>query len=235
MTIFEITIFGILIAPTYYGLAYAIGMISAYEIVRRRKLFKQDDLDFLFYAVVIGIIVGGRLGYVVFYHLPYYLDHPLKILALHDGGMSFHGGIIGVIIGLLITNYVKKIPLLRLGDAVGPVVPIGICLGRIANYLNDELIGYVGYTGPLAMIREGVSHFPSPLLESLLEGIVLGIILEYIRRSNPKPRVGILSAAFLIGYSVLRTFAELFRLPDPQIGYIFGYLTLGQILSLFPL
>ena len=169
MTIFEITLFGLTIAPTYYGLAYAIGMIGAYEIVKRQKLFSLPDLDFLFYAVVVGIILGGRLGYVMFYNLSYYLEHPLKILAIHDGGMSFHGGIIGVIIGLLITSYLRKISLLRLGDAVGPVVPIGICLGRIANYLNNELVGFAGYTGPLAMMKGNISHFPSPLLQALLE------------------------------------------------------------------
>jgi phosphatidylglycerol---prolipoprotein diacylglyceryl transferase len=169
MTLFEITLFGIVIAPTYYGFAYAIGMIAAYEIVKRQRFFSPTNLDFLFYAVVMGIILGGRLGYVVFYNLPYYLEHPLKILAIHDGGMSFHGGIIGVIIGLLVTSYVRKIPLLKLGDAVGPVVPIGICLGRIANYLNNELVGFAGYTGPFAMMKGAVSHFPSPLLQALLE------------------------------------------------------------------
>lgn len=216
MTIFEITLWGFRIAPTYYGLAYAIGFLGAYAWIMRRKQFSESVLDILLYAIIAGIVLGGRFGYVVFYNLPYYLEHPSKILAVWEGGMSFHGGIIGVTIAILLFCKFKRQHIWKVADEVAVTVPLGICLGRIANYLNNELVGYPGYTGPFAMIKNGVSHFPSPLMESLLEGVVLGSILIFIQRKNPK--VGILAGTFLLGYAVTRLISEIgFRLPDAQI------------------
>ncbi len=144
--------------------------------------------------------------------------------------MSFHGGIMGVILGLVWFARYKRIPLLQISDEVAVTVPLGIFLGRIANYLNNELVGFAGYSGPFAMIRDGVGHFPSPLLEAILEGLLLGGILLHLQRN--KVPIGIISGVFLMEYALCRLFVEsYFRLPDPQIGYIFGIFTLGQILS----
>jgi phosphatidylglycerol:prolipoprotein diacylglycerol transferase len=173
MTIFELHLFGMTLAPTYYGLAYALGMIGAYAWIARRGIFSRADLDVLLYAVMVGILVGGRLGYVFFYNFSYYLQHPIQVLAFHEGGMSFHGGIIGVVLGLLWFAHSRKISLLTVSDEVAVTVPLGITLGRVANYLNNELYGFAGYTGPFAMVRNGISHFPSPLLEAVMEGIIL--------------------------------------------------------------
>ena len=230
MQIFELHIFGLTIAPTYYGLAYALGILGAYYWVLKRGRFSSIDLDHLLWTVVGGIIIGGRLGYILFYNLPYYLHDPFKILALHEGGMSFHGGIIGVVIGISVFSYIKRIPLLMIGDEIGITIPIGIFLGRIANYLNNELVGYAGYTGPFAMLQNGIYHFPSPLLEAFLEGIVLVCVLIIARYFTN--RTGVISGLFLSLYALARLFVEgFFRLPDVQIGYIMG-LTMGQILSL---
>ena len=144
--------------------------------------------------------------------------------------MSFHGGIIGVVLGLAYFAYRTKTPLLMVGDEVAITIPIGIGLGRIANFLNNELVGYAGYTGPLGMFKDADFHFPSPLLESFLEGFILLAILIYLRsRSSAR---GILSGAFLSLYGLMRIFVEAyFRLPDPQVGLIYG-LSMGQILSI---
>lgn len=234
MTIFEFTLWGIHIAPTYYGLAYAIGFLGAYAWVRHRKKFSERELDILLYAIIAGILLGGRFGYVFFYNLPYYLEHPLKALAVWEGGMSFHGGIIGVTIAVLIYAWRMRRNLWQVADEVAATVPLGIFLGRIANYLNGELFGYAGYTGPFAMMHNGLSHFPSPLIESWLEGLVLGAILLSLQSRNP--RHGIVAGTFLVGYAVARIVSEVFfRLPDTQIGYLWGGLSLGSWLSVLVL
>lgn len=230
MTIFELSIFGIRIAPTYYGLAYAIGFLWAYWWIYSRKKFTTSELDLLLYSIMAGIILGGRIGYVVFYNLSYYWQYPSKIFAIWEWGMSFHGGIIGVIIAILCySKYVKK-SLWVVADEVSVTVPLGICLWRIANYLNNELYGYPWYRWPFAMIHQNVPHFPSPLLESVLEGLLLWTILLVLQKRQLK--AGILASLFLIGYSLARLVVEMFfRLPDPQVWHLWGGFSMGSWLS----
>ncbi len=187
-------------------------------------------MDILLYAIISGILLGGRIGYIVFYNFSYYLAHPLKSLAVWEGGMSFHGGIIGVTVAVMLYSKMMKKNLWQVADEVAVTVPFGIFLGRIANYLNNELVGYAGYSGPFAMIRDGIAHFPSPLVESLLEGLVLGGVLLFLQTKNLKS--GRLAGAFLVGYAITRIISEVaFRLPDTQIGYLWGGFSLGSWLS----
>jgi phosphatidylglycerol---prolipoprotein diacylglyceryl transferase len=174
---------------------------------------------------VAGILLWWRLGYVLLYNPTFYLNNPQKILAIYEGGMSFHGGIIGVILGLLwFSKYAKK-PLLTVGDIVALTIPIWIFFGRIANYLNGELRGYTWYNGPFAMYYQGIWHFPSPLLEAILEWILLLLIMLVIQKKLPYR--GMISGTFLMWYGLMRLFVEYgFRLPDVQIGYIANIFTL---------
>ncbi|NCP77363.1 prolipoprotein diacylglyceryl transferase [bacterium] len=169
MTIFSITLFGIHIAPSWYGLMYALGFFIGYWILKRRKILSDVELESLIFYVFIGVLIGGRLGYVLFYNLPFYLANPLEIIQTWHGGMSFHGGVIGVIIAMILFSQINRKPFLIIADHITSVLPIGLGLGRIGNYLNGELLGFANYTGPLAVIKNGVSYFPSPLLEATLE------------------------------------------------------------------
>lgn len=169
MPIFTLDLFGITLAPTWYGLMYALGLIIGYTIISQKKLVSKEDIDYLLLAVFIGIILGGRIGYILFYDLSYYLSNPYQILAVWRGGMSFHGALIGVIIASGVFARIKKFSFFTVTDALALVTPIGLGLGRIGNYINGELPGFAPYDGPLAMIIRGVPHFPSPLLQSLLE------------------------------------------------------------------
>ncbi len=231
MEIFSVSIFGITIAPTYYGLAYALGFLSGYAIVVRRASFDRDTIERLIIYTFVGVIAGGRLGYAIFYQPSLFLD-PLDLVATWNGGMSFHGGILGVIVAMTIFSYRNRIAFLKIADEVAHVVPIGIGLGRIGNYLNNELYGYPGYTGPFAMRVGGVPHFPSPLLEALLEGVVLFIIVAIMIRRPHRP--GQVAGAFVFFYAVFRGLVEFVRLPDAHIGYLAGtdWLTMGHVLSI---
>lgn len=232
MTIFELHIFGFTFAPTWYGLMYAIGFIWWYQIVKHHKVFKDDELDTLLLYVFLGVILGGRLGYVLFYNLPYFLSHPLEALMPWKWGMSFHWGVIGVVLAIYFFARKYKKSLFLVWDEVTSILPIGLGAGRIGNYINNELVGFTPYDGPLAMIKNGVSHFPTPILEAILEWLVLGIIL-YFAYKNRK-YVGQVSVYFLFWYGVFRLIAETTRLPDVQIGYLFGtdWFTLGMFLTL---
>jgi phosphatidylglycerol:prolipoprotein diacylglycerol transferase len=225
MPIFELDLFGLHIAPTYYGTAYAIGFLLGYLIVRKRGVVPHSKVDDLLFFVFLGVFLGGRLGYVLFYNLPYYLGNPLEILMPWKGGMSFHGGVIGVIVGMWAYSRKFREAFLRTADEVVFILPIGIGLGRVANYLNGELFGFAPYSGPFAMMVNGVPHFPSPLLEAMLEGPLLALVLVFFIRKNLTP--GSLGAIFLVTYAVVRMFAEQWRLPDPQIGYLAFGTTLG--------
>lgn len=230
MKIFEITLFGITIAPSYYGLMYAIGFLLGYWIILKRKKIEEDALDSLLIYIFFGVMLGGRLGYVLFYNLQYYIENPMKVFAVWNGGMSFHGGMIGVIIAMILFSVMNKKSFYMIADEVTAVLPIGLGLGRIGNYLNKELLGRP-YSGFLAVEKNGLSYFPSPLLEAFLEGIVLWFILLFIRKT--KHTDGQVAWAFLFFYGVFRFLVEFIRIPDIQIGYIaFGWVTMGQILSL---
>ena len=224
----------------WYSLAYLAGFLLGWQYcMRLAKLdlkIRPDDKDiddFLPWAVL-GVILGGRLGYVLFYNPSYYIGHPEDILKLWHGGMSFHGGALGVILALIIFPYIKKIPFLRLADMVCAAVPIGLFFGRIANFINGELYGRVTQSQFGMVFPNGgpVPRHPSQLYEAVLEGFVLFFILLFMMRSDAiRNRPGIVSGAFLAGYGIFRSFIELFREPDAHIGFIGGTITMGQVLS----
>lgn len=228
------------LAIRWYSLAYVAGLIFAWLIIKyfnkQNKVFDEKKVgdDFFMYGIF-SIILGGRLGYVLFYNLPFYLKHPIDILKIWEGGMSFHGGLIGVIIGSYLFCKKHKINLLSFTDLLAVAIPIGLFFGRIANFINLELYGRVT-TSKLGMIFPGAGDMPrhpSQLYEASLEGLLLFIILFSLAKfTNIKNRKGCLSGIFLIGYGISRFTVEFFREPDIQIGYIMKYFTLGQLLTI---
>ena len=181
------------------------------------------------------MILGGRLGYVLFYQFEYYIGNPLDVLKIWQGGMSFHGGALGVILALVWFSFVRRIEFFRLADIVCAAVPIGLFFGRIANFINGELFGRVtGSSWGMVFPRGGpVPRHPSQLYEAALEGLVLFLILfALVRAPSVREKPGIVAGAFLAGYGVFRGFIELFREPDAHIGFIGGGITMGQVLSM---
>lgn len=219
----------------WYGLMYLIGFLCSYLIVKReikRRGFRveKDFLENLYFYLILGLLIGARLGYVIFYNLPYYVEHPLHVFAIWQGGMSFHGGLLGVIVSAWIFTKVKKFDFFTLTDMLVLTAPIGLGLGRIGNFINGELYGRITDV-PWAMIfPEGgpLPRHPSQLYEAALEGFALFVILWFFK--DKFSRSGIVSSLFLILYGVFRFFVEFFREPDPQIGYILGVFTMGQVL-----
>ncbi len=237
MSIFETSIFGIHIAPTWYWLMYALGFIICYVFVKKRTHIPTNDLDILLFFIFLWVILGGRLGYVLFYNLPYYIENPREIFSIWKGGMSFHGGFLWVMIALWWFSLRRKYSFFFVSDALALIIPIALGLWRIGNYINGELPGFTPYNGPFALVINGISYFPSTLLEMCLEWILLFFILAWISKWLSHRSIGqsgILSACFLIGYSVMRFISEMFRLPDEHIGYIFGtsWITLGMLYTL---
>lgn len=227
--------------PVYwYGLMYLIGIMGGWLALAVRqhfvpRSFTQDQIsDIVFYAAL-GVIIGGRIGYVLFYDFADMMANPMRILETWKGGMSFHGGLLGVLIAMFIYAYRVGKPLLSILDLIAPVVPIGLFAGRIGNFINGELWGRVADV-PWAMIFPTGGpepRHPSQLYEAGLEGLLLFIIL-YIYAWKPRP-LGAVSGFFAIGYGLFRTILEFYRVPDAQIGYLaFDWLTEGQLLS-FPL
>jgi phosphatidylglycerol:prolipoprotein diacylglycerol transferase len=219
----------------WYGLMYLIGFICSYlivkrEIKRRGLQVEKDFLENLYFYLILGLLLGARLGYVLFYNLIYYIKHPLEVFAIWQGGMSFHGGLIGVILSALFFTKAKKFDFFKLTDMLVLTAPIGLGLGRIGNFINGELYGRITDV-PWAMIfPDGgpLPRHPSQLYEAFLEGFVLFIALWFLKDKFSKS--GILSSIFLILYGIFRFVVEFFREPDPQIGYILGLFTMGQIL-----
>jgi phosphatidylglycerol:prolipoprotein diacylglycerol transferase len=220
----------------WYGVMYILGFMASYFLVRYQIKKKNLDIDKnivndLFLFLIIGLIVGARLGYVIVYNLPFYVSHPLKIFALWEGGMSFHGGLIGIILSGII--YLKKqgISFWQFADLVAITAPIGLGLGRLGNFINAELYGRVTDL-PWGMIFPSggdLPRHPSQLYEFLLEGVVLFAILWWIKDFPWKK--GTQFCVFLFLYSAFRFIVEFFREPDPQLGFIFSFMTMGQILS----
>ncbi|HPF47890.1 MAG: prolipoprotein diacylglyceryl transferase [Alphaproteobacteria bacterium] len=229
------------IAIRWYSLAYLGGLIFGWYYVSRLIRIKpapctQEQVsDFVFWAMM-GIIFGGRLGYVLFYNLPFYLSNPGKIIAVWDGGMSFHGGFLGVCISTILYCRKHKIPLFRFADLIACASPIGLMFGRFANFVNGELYGRVT-DAPIGMVFPHggpLPRHPSQLYEAVLEGFVLFFILFFVfhfTKARHKP--GMITGLFIIGYALARTFVEQFREPDSQLGFLFGThsLTMGQTLS----
>jgi phosphatidylglycerol:prolipoprotein diacylglycerol transferase len=228
------------LAIRWYALAYIVGLLLGWRyclaLVKRPPIIAevQDVDDFLVWATL-GVVLGGRIGYVLFYNLPQYLENPLDIFAVWHGGMSFHGGALGVIIALALFCRQRGINFLAFSDIVVSAVPIGLFFGRIANFINGELWGRVtDVPWAMAFPTGGPEpRHPSQLYEAGLEGIVLFLILAVLlRMPGVRQRPGILSGVFLMGYAVSRIFVEFFREPDAQLGYIFfNVITMGQILS----
>ncbi len=235
----------------WYGLMYLIGFASAYLLVKKQiaETYKGDNraavsrsrhlieteiqhLDGLMFYLVIGVVVGGRLGYVLFYNLAYFIQHPLEIFATWHGGMSFHGGTLGALMAGLIYCKRYNLNFFMWADRFIVTAPIGLGLGRIGNFINGELYGRPSDV-PWAMIFPqggNIPRHPSQLYEAMLEGVVLfGILWPLRKKQWPYGRK---TALFLIGYSTCRVIVEFFREPDPQLGFIFdGWLTMGQLLS----
>lgn len=224
----------------WYSLAYIFGLVLAWGLARKMSRQSHSTFtvlkidDFLIWATV-GIILGGRLGYVLFYNLEYYLEFPLQILALWQGGMSFHGGLIGVIIATLLFAKRKDISPFVMGDILVCVAPIGLFLGRLANFINGELYGRVSTAVPWVMVfpmgGEAPRH-PSQLYEAFAEGILLFVILNLLWWFVPKyrNRTGFMTGLFFILYGFFRFGLEYFREPDDHLGFVLAHLSMGQLL-----
>jgi phosphatidylglycerol---prolipoprotein diacylglyceryl transferase len=232
-------------AIRWYALAYIGGILGGWAyaraIIKRPALWGGkapmtvlDYDDFILWATF-GIIVGGRLGQVLFYELPYFSAHPLEIVMLWHGGMSFHGGFLGVVLAVFLFAYTRKIPILSLGDLTCAVVPIGLFLGRIANFINGELWGRPSDV-PWAMVfpraPDALPRHPSQFYEAGLEGLALLIVLALLIRAGALKRRGVITGAFMVGYGIARSIGELFREPDPQLERLAHGLTMGMALSL---
>lgn len=228
------------IAIRWYGLAYLAGFVlgglMAWRIIRRWKLdFTSDELMNIVIGIAIGVIIGARAGYVLFYGAGYYLEHPLKIFALNEGGMSFHGGLVGAIIGGSIVCHFSHISIATMCDIGMIVAPIGLFFGRCANFINGELWGKPTDLPWGVMFETGgnVYRHPSQLYEALLEGVVLFVVLYALSRKVPPRPQGTFLGTFLVGYGVFRFLIEFVRVPDEQLGYLLGgFVTMGQLLSL---
>lgn len=226
----------------WYSLAYIVGILIGWWLGRRTIIKKFQNVDFnfdikefddLLTYLVIAIIVGGRLGYIIFYNFEYYLINPLDIIKIWEGGMSFHGALLGIIISTYLFSVKKNIPIFFLLDIIAYVSPIGIFFGRIANFINSELVGkttdvFWGVIFP--KIDDKLRH-PSQLYEALLEGLILFLIMNFLLQKN-NYKIGTCSYLFLIFYGIFRITSEQFREPDYQLGYFFSFLSMGTILSL---
>ncbi len=237
------------LAIRWYALAYIVGILAGW--VYARAIIKNDRLwggnssknsapmtlaafdDFLLW-VTLGIILGGRIGYVLFYNLPHFAEHPREIFELWNGGMSFHGGFTGCVVAVVLFGRKRGIPILSLGDVTCAVGPIGLFLGRIANFINGELWGRPADV-PWAMVFPNggpLARHPSQLYEAGLEGLLLLAILAVLIRMGALKRPGLIIGAFACCYALFRSFAEFFREPDAQLGFLWGGATMGQLLSI---
>jgi phosphatidylglycerol---prolipoprotein diacylglyceryl transferase len=227
-----------------YALGYIVGIIGGWfyarAIIASQRLWGgpapltvvQFD-DFVIWATL-GIVLGGRIGYVLFYNLPHFAAHPLEVFELWNGGMSFHGGVLGVVIAILVYARRCGIPTLSLGDITTAVAPIGIFLVRLANFINGELWGRPTDV-PWAMIFPNggpISRHPSQLYEATLEGLVLLLVLGVLVQRGALKRPGVVTSAASLGYGIARTICEFFREPDAQLGFLWGGLTMGMLLSI---
>ncbi|MCF8473715.1 MAG: prolipoprotein diacylglyceryl transferase [Emcibacter sp.] len=226
----------------WYSMAYLLGWGFAWYYMLQLIKKKGSPCnaaqigDFAFWAMM-GVILGGRLGYVLFYNFSYYMSHPFDIPAMWDGGMSFHGGFIGVSLATYIFCKKQKIAFFRFTDILACASPIGLFLGRLANFVNGELFGRVT-DAKIGMIfpRGGpLPRHPSQLYEAVLEGLLLFFLLWYLFNfTNLRKKAGVITGIFIIGYAASRTFVEQFREPDNHIGFLYGtkFLTMGQLLSI---
>tara|TARA_Y100000590_G_scaffold199283_1_gene226321 strand:- start:1803 stop:2603 length:801 start_codon:yes stop_codon:yes gene_type:complete len=229
----------------WYSIAYILGIVIGWwyatKIIKLTtsnkynfEQIKTSHFNDLIVYLVVGIILGGRLGYVFFYNLDYYYQNIFEIFKLWQGGMSFHGGLIGVIVSIFLFTKKAKVNFFIFSDIVSCVAPIGIFLGRLANFINGELYGKIS-TLPWAIIFPNggdVARHPSQIYEAILEGLILFILLNHLAlKKRLIFKSGYISGSFLIFYSIFRIFSEIFREPDMHLGYFFNYLSMGVILS----
>ncbi|CAM5222739.1 prolipoprotein diacylglyceryl transferase [Bosea thiooxidans] len=241
------------LAIKWYGLAYVVGLLGGWWYARRlvasdglwggRARPQPVELDDMLLFVAFGVVLGGRIGFVLFYDLPRYLERPQDIFAIWQGGMSFHGGLIGATLGLWLFARRRGYPALSVFDLAAAVVPIGLLLGRIANFINGELWGRPAPDFPYAMVFPNggpVPRHPSQLYEALSEGLLLFIVVNLVVRLGGFRRPGLVAGIFGMGYAIARIVSEFFREPDPQLGFLFGTsvdalsggITMGMLLSL---
>jgi phosphatidylglycerol:prolipoprotein diacylglycerol transferase len=233
------------IAIRWYALGYiggiVLGWMYARALIKRPNLWDGGspitllDMDDFILWVTVGIILGGRTGYVLFYNLPFFIQHPAEILELWKGGMSFHGGFLGCVAAVMLFCWKRNLPTLSLGDITCGVAPIGICLVRLTNFINGELWGRPADSSvPWAMVFPNggpLPRHPSQLYEAALEGIVLFTILALMIRFGALKRPGLILGSFIAIYGLARIVGEFFREPDPQLGFLWGGLTMGMLLS----
>jgi phosphatidylglycerol:prolipoprotein diacylglycerol transferase len=221
----------------WYSLAYIAGIIIGWLLCKKILIQKSDineKFDDYITYLVIGMIIGGRLGYIIFYNFSYYINNFFDIFKVWEGGMSFHGGLIGIIIAsILFTKKHNQDSFLYM-DLVSLVAPIGIFFGRLANFINSELYGTpTDIPWAVTFIQvDNLSRHPSQLYEAILEGIILFIILMYFKNKDYLKKPGLISGLFLIFYSIFRFFIEFVRVPDEQLGHLIFELSMGQIISL---
>jgi phosphatidylglycerol:prolipoprotein diacylglycerol transferase len=231
------------VAIRWYALAYIVGILLGWfyarVLIRSESLWGgpapltvQDFDDFVLW-VTLGIILGGRIGYVLFYNLPYFARHPLEVFQLWNGGMSFHGGFLGCVLAVVLFARFRNISILSLGDLTCAAGTIGLFLGRLANFINGELWGRQTDVPWAIVFPNGgpLPRHPSQLYEAGFEGIVLFVVLFLLIRGGALKRPGFIIGAFAIGYSIARSFCEFFREPDPQLGFLWDGLTMGMLLS----
>ena len=230
-----------LIVIRWYSLAYIFGIIIGWWLGKKiinhilhqiNLTFRVKEFDDLITYLIISLIIGGRLGYVIFYNLGFYINNPFNILKVWEGGMSFHGALLGIIIGTYLFSKKKNLPTFFLLDIIACVSPIGIFLGRIANFINGELVGKVTEVSWSVIFPavDGLPRHPSQLYEALFEGVLLFLILINLIFRH-KYKMGTCSYLFLIYYGVFRVISEYFREPDPQVGYLFNLFSMGTLLS----
>ena len=231
------------IAIRWYSLAYILGIVIGWWLGKKIIIhflknkgikLKLSDFDDLITYLIISLIIGGRIGYIIFYNFAYYLSNPLDMIKIWEGGMSFHGALIGIIFGTYLFSKSKNISTLFMLDIIACVSPVGIFLGRIANFINGELIGKVTnvFWGVIFPSIDMKPRHPSQLYEAMLEGVILFLILNiFIFKKDYK--IGTCSSLFLICYGIFRIISEIFREPDIQLGYFFNLFSMGSILSFF--
>ncbi len=224
----------------WYSLAYIFGLIFGIIVIKKLNIIKgnlvtNNHIDNFFIWAVFGIILGGRIGYVFFYQIELFLNNPLYIFEIWNGGMSFHGGLCGLILSIYLFSKLNNLKFLYLGDLVSVVAPVGLFLGRIANFINTELIGrptdfYISVIYPSI---DNLPRHPSQIYEAIFEGLILFLILFifFVKKSNLY-NYGVVSGLFLLFYSFFRFLIEFLREPDPHIGLIYNLFSMGQILSI---
>ncbi len=225
------------LAFRWYGLMYLFGLGGAYWLIKARAATKQiplnpQQLSDLIVFAAFGVFIGGRLGYVLFYNLPFYLENPLKIFAVWEGGMSFHGGLLGVCVALVIFCKRRAFSMASIGDLAAGAAPIGLGFGRMGNFINGELFGRATDVDWCMVFPQGgpECRHPSQLYEAGLEGLALFVLLTIINRLRTPP--GTIFWTFISGYGVARFFVEFFREPDSHLGFIFQWVTMGQLLCI---